>query len=383
MNVVHVVPSVSKESSGPSYSVLRLCDALIEAGASLQLLTLEWFKIDNPPSYLKSFPIGMGPRKLARSPQLKRYLNTHLFTENTDIIHNHGMWQMNAIYPAVASHKKGITYISSPRGSLSEWAMDSGSFVKPFFWRIFQQKALKRATLFHATAKSEFSDIRRMSFKQPVAIVPNGIDIPEEYPQRAKEVRRILFLARIHPIKGLDILLPAWKNIQELFPDWELVIAGDDNSYHGKTGYLDKMKSFSNELGLQRVQFIGEVTGKVKEEAFCAADLFVLPSYSENFGIAVAEALSYGVPVITTSGTPWNDLVDKNAGWYINAEVESLTQCLKEALEMDSGNLKKMGECGKQWMAKEYSWKSIGQKMYDTYKWLKSGKTETPEWVMG
>ena len=375
MRLIHIVPAISEESTGPSYSVVRQCESLIAGGQDVTLGVLDWTPMASPPRFVKAFPLGMGPRRLGCSPKMRRWLVKQAGANCVDIIHNHSLWMMPNVYSGVMARKHHVPLVISPRGTLSEWALQHGSLVKRPFWSLIQKPALVATSCFHATAKSEYEDIRRAGFRQPVAIIPNGIDIPSPTARQHRNVRTLLFLGRVHPSKGLDLLLPAWRAVQDRFPHWYLVIAGPDNG-----GYLKKLQNLSDQLQLKRIEFLGEVKGKRKWEVYRAADLFVLPTYSENFGMTVAEALAAGVPVIVSRGAPWPDLEQRGAGWWINVSLDSLVTCLNYALTRPYDELTEMGERGRGWMEKEFSWKHLGQQMTETYRWIVHDGNK-PEWV--
>lgn len=370
LSAIHVIPAIAELASGPSYSVVRLCDSVRQAGANVQLAAMDWAPLISPPRFLKTFPVGIGPRTLGRSPQMKKWLYQQLSSGKVHVIHNHGMWQMNSIYPANAARKHRVSFICSPRGALSQWAMSNGSKLKRIFWPLLQRPALRQANCFHATSESEYNDIRRLGFRQPVAVIPNGIDIPTLTQHAAAQTRTLLFLGRIHPVKGLDLLLPAWKAVQNRFPDWQLVIAGSDEGYHGTSGYLTNVITEATKLGLSRVHFVGEIQGEQKRDAFQRVELFVLPSYSENFGISVAEALAAGTPAVTTTGAPWSELENRRAGWQIGIGIQPLVDCLALALAKPQQELAEMGIAGREWMIREYRWKELGDLMLQTYEWM-------------
>lgn len=381
MRIVHVIPSIAEEASGPTYSVLHLCRSMIAQGHQLTLAALDWAPLPGKPSFLKTFPLAIGPRRLGRSPSMLRWLSERCTVGDVDIIHNHGMWQMNAIYPAWAARRADVQLMYSPRGTFSKWAMGHGSFAKRLFWPLLQHPALRQATCFHATAVSEYEDIRRLGFRQPVAVIPNGIDVPPLPVRKEGAQRTLLFLGRIHVVKGLDILLPAWREVEEQFPDWQLVIAGSDDGYHGSSGYLDRIRSEVQHLALQRVTFAGRIHGKEKLQAYRDADIFVLPSYSENFAITVAEALSLGTPAIVSKGAPWSALGENGAGWWVDIGVEPLTACLRAAMAHSREDLAAMGHRGRAWVQNALSWESIGARMSETYRWLNDRSLPVPAWV--
>jgi glycosyltransferase involved in cell wall biosynthesis len=373
---VHVVPAITEEASGPSYSVVRLCEQLILLGHQVTLAVLDWAPMPTPPSFLKTFPLGLGPRRFGRSPAMKRWLSDQVIQGTVNLIHNHSLWMMPNVYPGHVARRHDVPYIVSPRGTLSEWAFGHGSRVKRIFWPILQKPALKVASYFHATSEGEYWDIRRLGFRQPVAIVPNGIDLPEwapKPPQRDK--RTLLFLGRIHRKKGLDVLLQAWSAVQGRFPEWNLLVVGPDNN-----GYLQEMKRLASQLKLVRCEFAGPLYGQQKWDAYRSADLFVLPTYSENFGIAVAEALASGTSAIVSKGAPWSGLSEHGAGWWIDIGEEPLIECLKEALTLSPDELAERGALGRIWIESDFSWRRVGEMMHKTYLWLLGGGS-TPDWV--
>lgn len=373
--IIQTVPAISNEASGPSYCVVHLCEALIANGVDTTLAALNWETIAREPRFLRTFRLGAGPRRLGRSPEMKQWLSTMAASQSVDLIHNHSLWMMPNIYPGQVAKRHNIPFMVTPHGTLSEWAMKSGAPVKRIFWPLLQRPALTATTCFHATAMSEYEDIRRMGFHQPVAIIPNGIDIPDLHPSVEKNNKTLLFLSRIHPQKGLDMLLPAWQVVQKRFAEWKLRIVGPGNA-----GYLNQMKQMAADLNLERIEFTGPLFGSQKWQAYREADLFVLPTYSENFGIAVAEALAAGTPAIVTKGAPWEGLEIYNCGWWIDIGVDPLVACLEDALSRSNDELDEMGLRGRSWMEVEYSWNEIGRKMAETYEWILDGGAK-PAWV--
>lgn len=381
MRLVHIVPALSEEASGPSYSVVRLCESLIAERHVLTLAALDWAPLAKTPPFLKVFPFGMGPKRIGRSPAMAKWLSDSCLAGDVDVLHNHGMWQMNAVYPARAARRGNVQLVYSPRGALSEWAMSHGSKAKEIFWPLLQQPALQQATCFHATAESEYEDVRRMGFAQPVAIIPNGIDLPS-LPHKLNGAKRtLLFLGRIHPKKGLDVLLSAWRVVQEQFPHWRLIIAGSDDGYNGSSGYLDELLVLVRTLGIERAEFVGNLYGAEKTRAYSNAEIFVLPTHSENFGMTVAEALAAGTPAIVSKGAPWSGLAQEGAGWWIDIGVDPLVASLKDAMSRSPAALGAMGERGRAWMQRDFSWNGIGGRMSATYEWLCDRSLPVPPWV--
>jgi glycosyltransferase involved in cell wall biosynthesis len=374
--ILHTLAAIGIEASGPCYSVPRLCESLIAAGLPTKLAVLDWVPSIEAPLYVERFPLGLGPRRLGRSPAMARWLIEQVKAGAVEILHNHGLWMMPNVYPGRARRAGDVRLVISPRGTVSEWAWNHHRGRKWVMWHLLgQRRAMRAADAFHATSEEEFRDLRRLGFRQPVCVLPNGIDVPPPVAKPAGERRTLLYLGRIHKIKGIDLLLKAWAAVEPRFPQWDLVIAGPDDG-----GFLAQYQALAAELKLARVTFPGPVYGQEKLALYRSAHLYVLPTYSENFAITVAEALAAGTPAIVTRGAPWAGLVDHGAGWWIDIGVEPLVAALQEALALPDARLGEMGCRGREWMARDFSWEAIGRNMAEFYRWLRSGGT-TPAWV--
>jgi glycosyltransferase involved in cell wall biosynthesis len=378
VRVVQIIPAMSEESSGPSYSVRRLNDCLRESGCGSEVATLAWPGTRHDSLAINYFARDFGPSRLGMSRSMRRWLEDGCRRGNINLLHNHGMWQLNSLYAANSGSRHAVPVVQSPRGALSKWALSQGSRAKRVFWPLFQRRALERVTCFHATAQSEVADIRRAGFRQPVAVIPNGIDLPAAVAPRRG--RTALFLGRLHPVKGVPALLESWRLVQDRYPDWDLKVAGSDIGYYGPNGHRAEVEALAARIGCRRTVFLGEVNGAAKWRLLSEASLFVLPSHSENFGIAVAEALASGTPAIVTYGAPWEGLDREGAGWWIEHGVESLSAALSVAMSLRTDELAAMGAAGRSWMEREFSWHSIGTRMHTTYRWLLEGGAP-PEWV--
>jgi len=356
---VHVVPSIYTEASGISYCVPKFCDALADRDVEVELHVLA------PVSkvFFQTYEIHVHNawpfvRRFGISPHMRRALATAAKT--AQIMHNHSLWMLPNIYPAQAVKGTRCRLITSLHGTLSEYMDRRSRWLKKAVWAFGQGSVLRNSACLHATAEMEYRDIRRKGLSAPVAIIPNGIEIPSEQKRfnNTCEPRRLIFLSRIHPQKGIDILLRAWARLERQHYNWELCIIGPNNS-----GYFLEMQALAKDLRIERVTFQGPAYGYKKIQAYGSAELFVLPTHSENFGLAVAEALAHGVPVIVSKGAPWSGLEKKKCGWWIDIGVEPLTECLREALTKSSEELFEMGTRGRQWMKHDFSWDRIGKMM--------------------
>jgi glycosyltransferase involved in cell wall biosynthesis len=199
-----------------------------------------------------------------------------------------------------------------------------------------------------------------------VAVIPNGVDIPAPAPfADPGHDRTLLYLGRLHPKKGLDQLLRAWARVEPLRPDWRLLVLGPSEE-----GYGERLRRLAESLGLRRARFGGPVYGDDKLAAYTHADLFVLPSLNENFGLTVAEALASGVPVISSKGAPWSGLEKERCGWWVDRADEALAAALESATALPRQALVEMGQRGRGWMLRDFSWRVVAGQMAAVYDWL-------------
>jgi glycosyltransferase involved in cell wall biosynthesis len=372
MRIHQIIQSVNNPSAGPTYSVARLAGELHKLGEEASVLTLGQPPAQWPYETPLKIHDGLLERKTGVSLSLMREIRKH--AETSCILHGHGIWRLANLFPLFVPRHAPGRLVCSPRGMLSPWSMRYKSIMKQPFWRFLQKPALQRCHCFHVTAAVELEDIRRVGLRSPVAVIPNGVDLPL-LPNDMPREKRIVFLSRIDPKKGLDLLLPAWTATAPQFSDWELVIAGPL-----KGSYADSIQTLARDIHAPRVRFTGEILGEAKRSLLSGASLFVLPTYSENFGIAVAEALAHGVPVITTTETPWTEIGQRNCGWCIPPEEKALRAALREALSLPLPALHEMGENGRSWMQRDYAWDRIAEMMRQTYEWL-FHRGAQPGWV--
>ena len=380
MKVIQIVPTIANESSGPSYSVPAMCGGLNLAGCSVSLHCIgpkvdRQFKFQVFTHRAHCFPLPA----LGRSPELLSTLREEC--KSSQIIHNNSLWMMPNIYPAIAKRGTACKLVMQPRGTLSEYALARSKWKKRLIGWYGQYAAMRAADMWVATAESEYEDIRRAGYTQPVAILPNGINLPAEEIEGAQvkgcsERRRMFFLSRIHPKKNIETLLRCWARLEKKFPNWCLSIVGPDKD----NVYADEMKRLANILACKRVKFEGELNGNSKYRFMAESDCEILPTHSENFGMVVAEALACGTPVICSHGAPWERLNTEKCGWWVSAEEQSLTNAMVEAMSMPPEELAAMGARGREWMKRDFDWNAIGRKMKTAYEWL-LGETDKPNWV--
>lgn len=364
MQIIQVVPRIANESSGPSISVPSLCRGLVRAGVNVQLMTLKPEPKNRIFEQLVQFPTIPFFAKLGVSPRLKAALRSR--AEAVEIIHSNSLWMMPNIYTYLATRNRKTKLVVSPRGTLSTYALSRSKWKKRFMWYFGQGKALLRADCLHATSLDELECARKMGYRGPIAVIQNGVDCPETIDKKTQsEHRKLLFLARIHPTKGLDTLLDVWKHLEPSYPNWSLVVAGPN-----KHEYALQMQQTANDLDLDRIRFVGELNGEAKSHAYNEASLYVLPTHTENFGVSIAEALAHGIPAVVFEGAPWKGLNERGAGWWVPPGNKSLETTLSAAMSLDAAELRKKGMAGRQWMLDEFNWSHIGRTMASVYEWL-------------
>lgn len=386
IRVCQVIPSINEFTGGTALAVTQLAESLVNQGIESHLFTLDYPQQGSP-----LIPKGVSlhsqsTNRLTRylrgwSPHAKSIL-INLARGKFDLIHNHGMWMFPNVYARQAAMENSLPLVTSTHGMVETWSLDRSRLQKQIAWQWYEKKNLESATLFHATSEMEKLSIQKLNLKQPIAQIPIGVDLPDPSQKFDRNIlidlfpelnqkRWLLFLARLHPKKGLENLLQVWSQIAHLYPDWHLIIAGSDWNH-----YQSKLMQQVQELELEKqITFTGMLVGDAKESALANADLFVLPTYSENFGIAVAESLARQVPVITTKEAPWEDLINYQCGWWIDNNQEKLKETLETAMKLSPEQRKTMGEKGQKLISQKYTWNAVAEKMATVYQWLLSGET--------
>ncbi len=381
-----VVASINEDTGGIVPAIAGFADVIARQKIYCHLFTLDYPEFGNqiPVKGVKlhSYPTNFFARRFRGFyPNLEAAL-WKLASAELDLIHSYGLWMFPNLYARKSAVGNHIPLMISPEGMLEPWSLKRSIFKKQLAWFLYESKNLNSANIFHAASTAEAQSIRSLRFQQPIALIPHGVDLPdlknqpdreiltEAFPELS-ETRWLLFLSRLHPKKGLDNLLYVWHKLAVKFSDWHLVIAGPD-----LINYQPKLESLIAEFGLEkRVTFTGMLSGEKKAAAFANADLFVLPTHSENFGNVVPESLAYAVPVITTKGTPWEDLNTYKCGWWIENNQQALAEALTEGMQMSSQLRKDMGMKGRYLVETKYSWESVGQDMASVYRWVLNGGT--------
>jgi glycosyltransferase involved in cell wall biosynthesis len=361
LKIVLTSTSLLPDYGGPAFSVSRLAVALADAGAEVGLWASDGSAANTPLVSATSTVLRLTGTD---SEALDRF-------GDPDILHDNGIWLRHNHRLAAFAEKRGIPRVVSTRGMLEPWALNHKGLKKKIAWRLYQRHDLKQALCHIATGEAEARSLQYLGLRVPIAIVPNGVEVPEEplpsvaseseKASRDRRERIALFLGRIYPIKGLPMLIEAWARVR---PDgWHLRIAGPDEAGHQKQ--VERAVSAAG-LG-DVVSFTGPIEPQMRTSAFLDADLFVLPTHSESFGMVVAEALAHGVPVLTTTAAPWSILQAGGCGWWVDATVDGIADGLRQATRLDSDTLRSMGAKGHALVNAKFSWKHVADLMLLTY----------------
>ena len=376
MKVIHVVSSVSRVAAGVGEVVRGLAKAQAELGMEVSIVTLQdrWFEEDRPRGggVRCLGTASLGPARLGFSPSLKRTIRGECTSDS--VIHSHGVWMYPQLAARQSAQRARLPFVVSPHGMLEGWAFEHGSPMKGLAWRGWEGPAFHGAGLIHAMSESEATSIRRVTKNPNVVVIPPGVDVPDSVREADRrsigarigvgaECRMVLFLSRLHRKKGLDLLVEAWKGLARERPEWRLVIAGPEGDGSGA-----QAKAEVEGAGLAAsVVFFGEASRRERDVLLDLSDLFVLPTRSENFGMVVAESLATGRPVVTTTETPWNEVVTVGCGWIVRPDAADLSRGMASAMSLSRGKLQAMGEKGRRWIANEFSWKTSGARMLEAY----------------
>jgi glycosyltransferase involved in cell wall biosynthesis len=285
-----------------------------------------------------------------------------VYVQWSDVVHLTAVYSFPTIPTLLACKRFDKPVVWSPRGALQRWGGTTHVWQKALWEQICWLVAPTRLVL-HVTSEEEAdASLRRLPGIE-VVVIPNGVEIPEKISHvHGHGVLRLLYLGRLHPIKGIDNLLAACKILKDSHCAfiWRLTIAGT-----GDQRYTESLMARIDEWALApQVKMIGEVVGNAKQGLFEHTDLVVVPSYTENFGMVIAEALAHGVPVIASTGTPWRWLEEKNCGLWVNNDPENLANAIKQ---MSLMSLREMGDKGRLFVQERFAWENIAKNMIQVY----------------
>lgn len=363
MKIVIIIDSIDITKGGTSRSSTEVIDILSMQNDNLEILLLSK-NSKNP--IVRSFKHSNARLSLNSNILSAIYFNWK-FIRKCDVIHIQGLW---SFFPAFIGIMVKILVrpilIVSPRGMLEEWSLNQSKRKKLLALRTYQGYLLKNADYVHVTSSTEETNVLKLFPKARTKKIPNGINCNEfltTHAEKSQKIKTILFLSRIHPKKGIELLIESWGNLEFLWCDWRICIIGD-----GESEYIESLQKRIDSMALASISINEPLYGLEKIKAYQSSDLFVLPTYSENFGIVVAEALASGLPVITTNGTPWSEISEKNIGEIINPSSEELTEALLKWTKYSSNERAIAGKKGQELVLKSYDLQKVASTFMNLYK---------------
>ncbi len=323
-----------------------------------------------------------GARRVMVSGGMRRRpLVAHLRKLGSELIHDNSIWRRCHIAMALAARQTQIPIVLSPHGSMLRWSLNTKRLKKRLGMMLYMRRILEQVAVFHATSEEEVECVRSAGFRQPIALIPHGIVLPDLSGQLSVDGlesggdRTALFVSRLHYKKGLPMLIEAWNRLRP--QGWKLLIVGP-----GEERYKRKLLTEIDRNDLSSVITIQDGVDHARVwELYREADLFILPTHAENFGLVVPEALAAGTPVITTKGAPWAELETNDCGWWVDIGVEPIRRALQEATTLPIEELRLKGERGRKLVSERYAWPVVARAMSDVYAWL-LGKGSLPNTVV-
>jgi glycosyltransferase involved in cell wall biosynthesis len=387
MRVLHVISGLDPENGGPSFAVVGMAQGQLRAGLDVSVLAT-WANESGFPLAehmrgrgVKVEMVGRASGKLSRHPRLREAVDAAV--AGADVVHVHALWEEAQHQAARACQRRGKPYVITPHGMLSPWSFANGTAINRWGKRVYMAMRLRRnldgAAALHFTTGVERDLSGRLGLRPPAIIEPVGIDVGEfeslpargAFRERFGQVGQrpmVLFLGRLSPQKGLDVLMPAFARFQEQdrVSNAVLVLAGPDYDAYG-----DHVRQIVRRHRLEdRVVFTGMLRGRERIEALVDADLFALTSHHENFGIVVAEAMAAGAPVLISKEVNiWEDVVEAGAGTAVEPEPSAAAAEMARWMA-DAAMRRAAGERGRAFALSRYGWDPIARNWSDHYRRL-------------
>jgi len=373
MHIIHIIRDLDIASGGPSRSV----PALAKSQARLDGVEVSLLYQDRGNTIVPLDEDGVAyqavsARNLMSDKGFLQYLPANAVAEKNCVFHLHGLWSPTLHWAARFARRHGLPYVVSTRGMLAGWSLEHKSFKKKLGWALYQHKDLLGAACLVATSTAEAQDVAALMPSRSLAVIPNGCDVPPVEQPLVSEIKKsegkhlALAMGRLHPVKGFAELIEAWAALRP--EGWQLAIVGPDEN-----GYRATLEALLQKYHCaETVLLPGPANDHQKWAWFEQCDLFVAPSKTENFGMAIAEAMLAGKPVVTTTGTPWECLPEIEAGWWVAPTPDALRSALQESIKLTEDERQVMGARARQY-AQRYAPEEIARETLDLYHWVRCG----------
>lgn len=363
MKIIHYIPSIDRTAGGTSTYMQVLAKGLGEL-VEVHIIT----HASENPLAMENCTVHYVPEYNPFKGSWRKRVTEMMEEVRPDIVHVNCCWMPACAVVQHIAQKHGYKVVLTPHGMLEPW------IIKRHYWTrkvpallLYQKAAVRKADCIQSTAESERDNLLKLGYNKNIKVVRLGIDADGIEMKRSwKKTRQILFLSRVHVKKGINFLIEAAAVLRSELQGYKILVAGE-----GDADYVAEMKRMIADNGLQNiVQLVGGVYGDEKWRLFQTSDFFVLPTHSENFGLAIAESLASGTPVITTVGTPWNDLNDTNSGAWIEIGTQPLVEALRRFLALSDEELEAMGRNGRKLIEEKYSAHVMAKEMMEVYETL-------------
>ena len=371
INAVFVIEAFwpSRRFGGPIVNTYKLCSSLADRIKSLRVVSTtaglpadgllradEWTRINGFDAFYGRTQIGLLSRSMA--VELSRAV------ADASVVHVTGFYNWTLPYTLRLAEKSKTPVVCAPRGSLLPAARSNRKFRKVLFNKVFQ-RSVRSITAFHATSEEEAAVLRDLFPDQRVAVIANGVDVPDLGNDRRKHPRYFLYLGRLHEYKQVDSIIQAFAKSRSA-SQFVLKIVGE-----GLPGYVAKLKGIAHTAGVgDRVEFPGYADDERKRDLLANATALVLFSKSENFGAVIAESLAHGSAVIVTKNAPWKAVDQYGCGICVDPDEESLTEAFDRIGDASEQDIRAMGERGRCWMARQFSWDHAANLTVDLFRSL-------------
>jgi glycosyltransferase involved in cell wall biosynthesis len=380
MKILLTIPYLATVYGGPSKVVTELAQSLSSQGLSVDLIstnangagklnvpTGKWLEQDG---YRLQYFDCLHHNDTILSTALGKWLADHAL--DYDVVHTHNMFAPTMAIARWICRKKAVPYLTTPHGMLEPWALSYKASKKRLYYRHFEVPALKSARAIHVLNQQEATHVHQLGFGQ-TQIIPNGIHREEfetmpspalfyQHFPRTQNKQIILFLGRIDPKKGLDLLAPAFAKAHQQFPDTHLVLAGPDS-----INFLPTAQGYFADAGcLAAVTFTGMLTGDLKRAALAAASVYVAPSYSEGFSMSVLEGMAAGLPCIITRECNFPEAGEVEAAHVVDLTSAAIYAALHQVLS-DRGMGQAMGDRAQKLVFNHYTWDCVASKLAQLY----------------
>lgn len=374
--VIHITEGLGLDRGGTTQFVTTLCEGLGKSGFRVEVWAPraagDGASLPGVDYKVRLLDLA-GPAALRRCPNL--YAMFEQSAPKPAVIHQHGLWLDLYRTDGRFARQHNVPLVISVHGMLEPWAMQRSRWKKKLAWTAFQKRQLQSAACLHVATEREARNIRNLGIRSPIAVIPNAIRLEHDRvhvaPPSPADKQTILFLGRIHPVKGLEFFLRVWAKVALDFRNWQVVIAGPEENAHQA-----ELISLANRLGISdSVCFPGAVTGQRKAELIDQCQFLILPSHMESFGIVVLEALAAGKPAMVSKHCPWADLEKFHCGWWLERDESLWEQTLVEAMLSGRNERREMGARGKRLVQQKYSVDRLVESMKELYHWTVTGAT--------